>query len=210
ELVAPPAGSGPGTAAPPPGAPVSGPANTAAPTIHGSPRQARIVIATQGSWTNDPTAFSYTRHRSTSRCVTVAAGPRASSGLAAADVDAKVRVIVTAGNAGGTARAGSRGLGPVGPSRVRVKRSLAAFLRTSVERWTIAGMLRTRDRVVGFRAPSRGRLRASWRVAGQRVVLATVRTRFSGEGSARLVVRVTSHGAAFLAGAHALRLIAKA
>src|SRR5262249_6483243 len=136
-VVQPPAGGGPGPSPPgsppiPPPAAVIGPSNTAAPTIKGSPRQADTVIASKGSWTNDPTSSVYTWQRCRPRCVDIKTGPAAAYTLAASDIDAQVRVIVTASNAGGSARAGSRGLGPVGPSVLRVKRSLAALFATSI------------------------------------------------------------------------------
>jgi streptogramin lyase len=216
ELIAPASGDlGPASGAGSPGAgaipglPIAGPSNTAAPTIHGRPRQAHTLIATKGSWTNNPTAFTYTWQRCDPRCATVAAGRSDAYRVATRDIDATVRVIVTAGNAVGSARARSPRVGPVGPSLVRVKRSMAALLTTGRHGWTIAELLRKRLYVVRFRAPSRGSLWATWRAEGQRAVVATAHGRFSRAGGARLVVRVTPRGASILDRARRLPLVAK-
>src|SRR5881398_1824483 len=84
------------------------PSNTAAPTISGTARAGQTLTASNGTWSNSPTSFSYQWQRCNidgSGCADIAAATKEMYALVAADVDHRVRVQVTATNADGHAAA---------------------------------------------------------------------------------------------------------
>jgi hypothetical protein len=86
------------------------PSNTAAPTISGTAREAQTLTASNGSWNNSPTSFSYQWQRCSldgTGCADIATATSQGYLLTAADVDNRVRVNVTAANADGHAAASS-------------------------------------------------------------------------------------------------------
>jgi hypothetical protein len=98
--------------APPPGAPV----NTGVPSVSGSAVQGQTLSAQQGSWSNNPTSFSYQWRRcdaAGANCADIGSATSASYLLVAADVGSTVRVSVTASNGGGSASADSAQTGVV-------------------------------------------------------------------------------------------------
>jgi streptogramin lyase len=209
ELVVPPAPSRP--PAPAPATESSGgppPANKGAPKIRGSRREAHTLTAQNGSWSNSPTAFSYAWQRCARRCVTIGRATSRSYRLAAADIDSKVRVVVTAGNGGGSAQAASRAVGPIGPSLKRANQALARLLSASTKGWTIATLRRAGGSTGAFRAPSGGRLRISW--YARHVRLATGGRRFAKAHGARFAIHVTRQGARLLRRSSRLTIGAKA
>jgi hypothetical protein len=87
------------------------PSNTSRPTISGSAQQGATLTASEGTWTNSPTSFSYIWMRCSSdggncRSIRGATGKRytATSG----DVGHRIRVQVTATNSSGSTKATSR------------------------------------------------------------------------------------------------------
>lgn len=87
------------------------PANTAAPAVSGTPNQGQTLTASNGTWSNNPTTFSYQWQRCTAAgtgCANIAGATSRTYRLAPADVDRTVRVAVTASNADGQATAFSR------------------------------------------------------------------------------------------------------
>lgn len=201
----------------PPGAPGStpaqtsaslSPANSAAPALWGSAREGRTLTAETGAWTNQPTDFSFTWQRCHPGCSNIAAATGDSYTLRARDIDANVRVIVTAGNAAGSAQAASRGVGPVRPSLRRVGRALARLLAASTRRWTAARLLARGGYKGSFDAPSRGSLWVSWRT--RHVLVATAHRRFSKGGARKVAIRLTGAGRRLLKRAGTLTPAARA
>ncbi len=95
------------------------PKNTALPTISGTSEAEQTLTATHGTWSGQPTSYSY----SWSRCDTSGNGCAAIAGatariytLTATDVGHTLRVTVTARNASGTGQATSAPTGIVSPS----------------------------------------------------------------------------------------------
>jgi streptogramin lyase len=170
------------------------PVNTATPAIRGSARQGRTLTASSGSWANGPTGFGFRWQRCNPGCVNVPGARSASYKLDVRDVDAKVRVIVTASNAGGSAQVASRGLGPVGPSLARVEGALGRLLAEGKSGWTIDKLLANRGYRGHFRAPAAGRLRASLRELRMHVLIAKGQIHFSKAGSRRIAIRLTRAG----------------
>ncbi|TML02613.1 MAG: hypothetical protein E6G41_15205 [Actinobacteria bacterium] len=182
------------------------PANAVAPSIHGHLREGQILIARKGSWANDPAAFTYTWQRCKPACAKVASGRSNSYKLSARDIDRSVRVVVTAGNAAGTAQAKSRAAGPIGPSLKRVKAALAKLLATSTKRSTIARLRGHGSWRGSFRAPSRGRLRVAFAAGRRTRLVATSRRHFSKAGGGRITVRSSRSGRRLLKRAAELTL----
>lgn len=86
------------------------PANTAAPTISGTAREGQMLTASNGSWSNTPSSFSYQWQRCNldgTGCADIPAATSQTYTLLTADVDHRVRVTVTATNADGHAAANS-------------------------------------------------------------------------------------------------------
>lgn len=86
------------------------PVNTAAPTISGTPKVGQTLTASNGTWSNSPTAYTYQWLRcntSGASCVSVANGTQKTYTLVGADAGHQMRVRVTASNADGNANAES-------------------------------------------------------------------------------------------------------
>ena len=95
-------------AGPPP--PPSPPSNTATPTVSGTAQQGSSLTTTNGTWSNNPTSYSYTWqdcNSSGASCTNIAGATSSSYTLQASDVGATIRSVVKATNAGGSATAQS-------------------------------------------------------------------------------------------------------
>jgi hypothetical protein len=87
------------------------PANTAPPTITGTPERGMILTAHKGTWTGTPTTFIYKWQRCASdgtACANIPGASTKSYTLTTADVDHTVRVRVAASNADGQSAAFSK------------------------------------------------------------------------------------------------------
>lgn len=93
------------SAVPPP--PPGPPANTAPPTISGTPQVGQTLTANRGTWTNSPTGYAYAWSDG-------ATG--ATDTLAAGDEGQMITVAVTATNSAGSTTATSSAVGPVLPA----------------------------------------------------------------------------------------------
>ena len=101
-------------AAPPPPPPVS----TSPPVASGLPQQGQTLTTTNGSWTDQPTAFDYqwlacTDGSSTSGCTSISGATAPTYALTSAELSYWIRARVSATGSGGTAEAISNALGPV-------------------------------------------------------------------------------------------------
>jgi hypothetical protein len=88
--------------------PLSAPTNTSPPTISGTPQVGQLLTAGTGSWTGNPTSFSFQWQRCDSagaNCADIAGATGGTYVAAAADVGSTIRVAVTAHNAAGAATA---------------------------------------------------------------------------------------------------------
>jgi hypothetical protein len=86
------------------------PQNTAAPTISGQAREGSTLTADNGTWSNSPASFTYQWQRCNAdgaSCANVSGATAKTYTLVAADVDHRMRVVVTATNADGSASANS-------------------------------------------------------------------------------------------------------
>jgi len=168
------------------------PTDTSAPRIRGKPRQGQTLTALKGSWTNEPIGFKYRWQRCRAKCTNIRHATSRSFMLTARDIDTKVRVIVTASNAWGSAQASSRRLGPVGPSLKRVRRSLSRLLAATTNGRAISTLLDKHGFRRSYHAPSRGTLRIAWHA--RHVLVATGGGRFASAGAAKVTTRLTRAG----------------
>ncbi len=87
------------------------PANTARPTISGTARRGQTLSASPGTWTSSPpVTYAYRWQRCAqdgSGCQDAVGGTNQTYTVVLADVDLKLRVVVTATNSGGSASANS-------------------------------------------------------------------------------------------------------
>lgn len=86
------------------------PSNTAPPTITGTPTVGQTLTAENGTWSNNPTSFTYQWLRCNgggNACVGVANGTQKTYTLVGADAGNTIRVQVTAANADGSSSARS-------------------------------------------------------------------------------------------------------
>ena len=83
------------------------PANTAIPSISGTPSQGSVLTAAPGTWTNSPTyAYQWRRCDSAgANCTNISGATATTYTVAAADAGSTLRVLVTATNAAGSATA---------------------------------------------------------------------------------------------------------
>jgi hypothetical protein len=98
------------TAAVTPAGSTDGPKNTAAPTIAGTPKVGQVLTAQEGSWTANPTSYSYQWQRcdaDVATCANVVGATGKTYGVRIADLGFRLRVAVTARNAKGSATASS-------------------------------------------------------------------------------------------------------
>lgn len=101
----------------PPSPPPSPPANSTLPTISGTARQGRTLTASNGTWSNGPTSYGYQWQRCDAAggaCQNVSGATSSAYTLGAADVDSRLRALVSAGNAGGSAWALTAVTGVIG------------------------------------------------------------------------------------------------
>ena len=82
------------------------PTSTMAPVASGSAKRGQVVTVNAGSWTDNPTSYTYAWQRNTgSGWVAIAGATAANYTVTSTDVNAKLRVLVTAKNAIGSSTA---------------------------------------------------------------------------------------------------------
>jgi hypothetical protein len=81
------------------------PVNTAAPAITGTAQQGDSLTATTGSWSNNPTSYTYQWQdcTSSSSCSNISGATGSTYTLQSSDVGDTIDVVVTASNSGGSA-----------------------------------------------------------------------------------------------------------
>jgi hypothetical protein len=89
--------------------PAGAPQNTSLPTISGTTTLGQVLSANVGSWSGNPTSYSYQWQRCTanSSCSSVSGATAHTYTLGSTDVKHEMRVVVKAINAGGTGSANS-------------------------------------------------------------------------------------------------------
>jgi thermitase len=90
--------------------PVLPPTNTSLPTVSGTSQEGQTLTATAGSWSGDPTGYSYQWQRcdgTGANCASISSATSASYNAQTADVGSTLRVVVTASNTAGSVSATS-------------------------------------------------------------------------------------------------------
>jgi hypothetical protein len=84
------------------------PVNTAAPVVSGSAQQGQTLSVSSGSWSGtSPISYTYRWQRCSPGCLDIAGATGSSYLVAAADVGASLRAVVTASNSAGSGEAAS-------------------------------------------------------------------------------------------------------
>jgi hypothetical protein len=130
------------------------PYNTAAPRITGTARQGRALSASTGAWSPTAASYAYQWQRCDPGCSNIRGATRSSYMLHAADVRARVRVLVTASNSDGSALATASEVGPIAPSAARIKASLGRELMLHGTAAKILALLNKQGYELSFTAPS--------------------------------------------------------
>jgi hypothetical protein len=212
-------GSSPATSAPTAAILPPVPSNTALPAITGTTTQGQTLSTSNGSWTGNPTAFSYQWQRCTPTCANIAGATSRSYALTAADVDARLRVLVTARNSAGSAQAGSSQVGPVAPAPAQIKAQLLTQLSPSGKGAKIATLLKKGGYTLSFKALSAGRVVIDWyyvpkgakvsTLKPKPVLVATGKASFSKASLVKLTIKLTQSGKQMLKRAKSLKLTSK-
>ncbi len=202
---------------------VVAPANASPPTITGTVEAGRKLSASTGSWTGtQPLSYRYQWQRCHPACANVPGATSSSYTPRAAEIGARVKVVVTASNPAGSESATSPELGPVRsvpPTLRQIKTLLASRLTLPGRRATIGALLKSGHYAVVFKALTAGQLRISWwlvptrrhsgRHAPRPVVVATGRMTFFAAGTAPITVKLTAAGKKLLKHARKLQLTAR-
>ena len=94
------------------------PSNSAPPAVAGQTTEGQSLSTTNGSWTNNPSSYSYQWQdcdTSGSSCSNIAGASQSTYTLTSGDVGHTLRSVVTAANAGGSAAASSAPTSVVAP-----------------------------------------------------------------------------------------------
>lgn len=102
---------------------VPAPTNSVAPVISGTATEGQLLSATNGTWTNSPTSYTYVWKRNGGA---ISGAINSTYTLVAGDVGANITCTVTAINGGGSASSTSNSLGPVAANSVTLLDSLTA------------------------------------------------------------------------------------
>jgi hypothetical protein len=173
------------------------PENSAPPAISGRPTVGRKLSASTGIWSGaTPMTFAYRWQRCRRRCADIPRANGRAHRLAKADVGARIRVVVRATNAAGSASAVAAGVGPVVPNKARVRASLARLLHPKGRSARVTTILRADGYRTTFSAPSAGKLVIAWSKSG--AVEAKLRTVFRRARATVVNVRLTNRGRTLL------------
>jgi hypothetical protein len=194
---------------------VAKPANGSPPTVLGTPVVGNVLKATPGSWQGSgPLSYAYQWQTCAHQCVAVGGGTGSSLKLGSGEVGERVRVLVTATNAGGATPAASGVTSPVAQTGAFVRaalRRIAAIPRAL----DLSGLLAHGGYTTRFTAPEAGRLVVGWYLspgAGRRshakhtpVLIASARVSCAAAGSRRVRIALTRAGREQAARARSLK-----
>ena len=199
------------------------PANTSAPLLLVAPIVGRAVwVTTNGVWSGtQPQTYSYQWQRCEPGCVNIVGATQASYTVVAADLGARLRVVVAATNAAGTAYALSAETSPVAPSDAQIIALLKAALAPAGKAAKIAAILNAGGYTAAFTALESGKAILAWYVvpSGARLVagkkpqstlVASGSRSFPRAGTAKLMVKLTSAGKRLLKSARTVSLTGEA
>ena len=117
------------------------PLNTALPTVSGSAVEGQTLSATTGSWEGSPTSYDYQWedcNTAGEACTNIAKATSSTYKLTSTDVGHRLRVLVTATNAGGSTKASSTATGTVAPIAPPVNTALPTVSGSLIEGKTLS------------------------------------------------------------------------
>jgi hypothetical protein len=191
---------------------VLAPASLVAPGIGGVARVGQRLSLLAGIWSgSEPFGYAYQWQRCRAACVSLSGRTASAYLLTTADLGARLRLLVTASNAAGSAQAASKLVGPVAPSATVVRAVLAGALSPRLPGARIGALLVHHGYAFALRAPDAGRLSLSWSTQGRHPLVVASRTWTLRSGaSAHLLLGLTSKGRALLSRSQTLHLTARA
>jgi DNA-binding beta-propeller fold protein YncE len=205
---------------PPPPPPPAPPTDESVPQIAGTTTVGQSLSASTGMWSGTaPISFTEQWQRCDPGCSNIAHATGSSYKLAAADLSARMRVIVTASNSVGSAPASSSEVGPIAPSTAQIKASLLRQITPYGKAGKIAALLNKHGYLLSFMALTAGRVVIDWyylpkgaRLASAKpkpVVVAVGKATFSHARTLKLTIKLTASGKRLLKHSRRLKLTAK-
>ena len=197
------------------------PANTAVPSLAGRLTVGQVLSAVPGDWTGTtPLTYAYQWQRCTPACSDIAAAISSSYRLAAADLGARLRVLVTATNSLGRGQATSQMAGPIFPNAAQIGALLLGELTPAGRAATLPRVLAHAGYTGSYRTLSSGRLTIDWydvpkgatftrARAPKPVLIATGSTRFTTATIIKLTIKLTAAGKHTIKSSTRLTLTAK-
>jgi hypothetical protein len=118
--------------------------------------------------------------------------------LVAADVTARVRVVVTASNSVGSSRSTSSEVGPIAPTTAEIKSGLLSQITPRGSAAKISVLLRKKGYELSFKALSAGRVEIDWYFQpsgkSKRALVAIGKATFSHAGTFKFTIKLTPSG----------------
>jgi len=211
-----PATSAPTAVVQPASAPLTNPSNSLPPVISGTTTAGQTLTGSTGAWSGTPPiSFSYQWERCVSSCSAITGATSSSYTLTRGDVGARIALVVTATNSGGSANATSAQVGPVraGPATRQLEAALVKALKVSRTE-TIGTLLGNDGSTTAFSAPTPGELTIGWYLlqkGGHRPLLvATADVVFHAARKANVTITLTDKGRQVLERSSRLKLTATA
>jgi hypothetical protein len=199
------------------------PSSTSAPVASGTPTVGQTISGSTGGWAGTtPISYTYQWQLCNPGCANIAGAISSSYTLLPADAGAKLLVLVTATNSGGSAQTSSNELGPVMPNTAQILAALSAVLSPRGKNASIEALLRNGGFTLTFAAPGSGTLTITWFYVPQGahvskakkkpnpVPIASGRLSFSKAGTSTVKIRLTGKGKQLLKHAKSLRVTSKA
>jgi hypothetical protein len=199
--------------------PVRPPKSVVVPRTTGTPTLGMTLSATAGLWSGTPPFDqAYQWQRCSPSCLAIPGAVENSYTLRAADLGARVRVVVAAVNPAGSDVAHSIAVGKVAASLGQIRARLRTDIVPTGKDAAIQTLLRRGGYAYRCSALSWGRMAISWyrvqrgaRIAGPRSVLvASGRQTFRTFGAATLRIRLTRRGRQLLRHVKRLKLTGRA
>jgi hypothetical protein len=192
--------------------PLTNPSNSLPPVISGT-KAGQTLTGSTGAWSGTPPiSFSYRWERCASSCSAINGATSSSYTLTRGDVGAKIAVVVTATNSGGSANATSAQVGPVTaePTSRQLEAALVMALKLSRTE-TIGKLLEDDGSTTAFSAPRPGQLTIGWYLLrkGVPLLVATADVIFHTARKANVTITLTVRGRQMLEQSSRLKLTAK-
>jgi hypothetical protein len=196
------------------------PSEQTLPVITGTITVGQSLGASTGTWSGTtPISFTEQWERCRSSCSNITRATGTTYTLVAADLGARVRVVVTASNSVGSAQASSSEVGPVAPSAAQIKASLLGEITPHGKAAKIASLLKNHGYVLSFTALIGGKVVIDWyylpngaHLASGKpkpVLVAAGKATFARAGRLKITIDLTANGKRLLKHAKQLALTSK-